>query len=168
MGKLSPVTVYATVAINEAVNAAGIPEDQIKPPSALLIPGAENNSNMIVRETTGKLMAGKAILSITRNSGTANSHNLSHILQWHDGKEWDFVFDVDVSEGSPPLKLPMDKGEDPYDVAERFLLRHGLPDSYLEQVANFIIENTAGECVLLASICSTTVPLMTSLFPLNT
>lgn len=57
MGKLSPVTVYATVAINEAVNAAGIPEDQIKPPSALLIPGAENNSNMIVRETTGKLMA---------------------------------------------------------------------------------------------------------------
>lgn len=111
---------------------------------------------------------GKAILSITRNSGTANLHNLSHILQWHDGKEWDFVFDVDVSEGSPPLKLPMDKGEDPYDVAERFLLRHGLPDSYLEQVANFIIENTAGECVLLASICSTTVPLMTSLFPLNT
>lgn len=37
--------------------AAGIPEDQIKPPSALLTPGADNNANMIVRENNGKLMA---------------------------------------------------------------------------------------------------------------
>lgn len=59
------------------------------------------------------------------------------------------MFDVDVADGVPPLKLPMDKAEDPYDVAERFLMRHGLPDSYLEQVVSFIQENTAGECALL-------------------
>lgn len=58
------------------------------------------------------------------------------------------MFDVDVSEGSPPLKLPMDKGEDPYDAAERFLMRHSLPESYLEQVADFIVENTGGDCTL--------------------
>jgi hypothetical protein len=26
--------------------------------------------------------------------------------QLYEGQEWDFVFDVDVSEGMPPLKLP--------------------------------------------------------------
>lgn len=40
-----------------AVIAAGIPEDKIRPPSALLMPGAEDNASMIVRETNGTLMA---------------------------------------------------------------------------------------------------------------
>lgn len=26
--------------------------------------------------------------------------------QLYQGKEWDYVFDVDVNEGAPPLKLP--------------------------------------------------------------
>lgn len=26
--------------------------------------------------------------------------------QLHDGKEYDYVFDVDIQEGAPPLKLP--------------------------------------------------------------
>lgn len=59
------------------------------------------------------------------------------------------MFDVDVADGAPPLKLPMNKAEDPYDVAERFLMRHGLPVSYLEQVVSFIQENTASEGALL-------------------
>ena len=59
------------------------------------------------------------------------------------------MFDVDAAEGAPALKLPMDNGEDPYDVAERFLMTHGLPDSYLEQVVDFINENTGKSCALL-------------------
>lgn len=26
--------------------------------------------------------------------------------QLYDGREWDYVFDVDIAEGVPPLKLP--------------------------------------------------------------
>lgn len=73
-------------------------------------------------------------------------------IQWHAGKEWDYVFDVDVADGAPALKLPMNKGEDPYDVAERFLGSHGLPDSYLEQVVQFIQENTGGDSVSRLSL----------------
>ena len=63
-------------------------------------------------------------------------------LQWFEGREWDFVFDVDVAEGAPPLKLPMNKGDDPYEAAELFLEKHQLPFSYLEQVVEFIQQNT--------------------------
>lgn len=52
------------------------------------------------------------------------------------------MFDVDVAEGAPPLKLPMNKGDDPYDAAEIFLEKHQLPFSYLEQVVEFIQQNT--------------------------
>lgn len=62
--------------------------------------------------------------------------------QWFDGHEWDFVFDVDVSDSMPPLKLPMNRGENPYDVADRFMEKHGMPQSYREQIVGFILQNT--------------------------
>jgi hypothetical protein len=72
----------------------------------------------------------------------------SCVLQWFEGQEYDFVFDVDVADGAPPLKLPMNKGDDPYDVAEGFLEKHQLPLSYLEQVVSFILQNSEAEGVL--------------------
>ena len=48
----------------------------------------------------------------------------------HGGQEWDYVFDVDAEEGAPPRKLPANRGEDPYAVADRFLIQEGLPVSY--------------------------------------
>ena len=48
----------------------------------------------------------------------------------HAGQEWDYVFDVDAEEGAPPRKLPANRGEDPYAVADRFLIQEGLPVSY--------------------------------------
>jgi PFU (PLAA family ubiquitin binding) len=65
-------------------------------------------------------------------------------VQWFDGHEWDFVFDVDVSDNAPPLKMPMNRGEDPYDVADRFMAKHMLPASYREQIVRFILENSQG------------------------
>ena len=46
------------------------------------------------------------------------------------GQNWDYVFDVDAEEGTAPRKLPANRGEDPYVIADRFLLQEGLPDSY--------------------------------------
>lgn len=48
----------------------------------------------------------------------------------HGGQQWDYVFDVDAEEGAAPRKLPANRGEDPYVVADRFLMEEGLPISY--------------------------------------
>lgn len=48
---------------------------------------------------------------------------------------YDFVFSVDVEDGKPPLKLPYNRTDDPYDAARKFLSRNNLPGGYLEQVS---------------------------------
>lgn len=37
----------------------------------------------------------------------------------HGGREWDFVFDVDVEDGQPVKRLPYNRHENPYDAADR-------------------------------------------------
>lgn len=62
----------------------------------------------------------------------------------HNGKEYDYVFDVDVEEGKPPLKLPYNLSQNPYEVARKFCEDNKLPITYLDQVTNFIVQNTQG------------------------
>lgn len=62
----------------------------------------------------------------------------------HNGKEYDYVFDVDIEEGKPPLKLPYNVSQNPYEVARKFCEDHKLPLTYLDQVTNFIVQNTQG------------------------
>ncbi|KZT61572.1 phospholipase A-2-activating protein [Calocera cornea HHB12733] len=64
--------------------------------------------------------------------------------QLYNGQEYDYVFDVDVQEGVPPLKLPYNVNENSYSAAQRFLAQNDLPPSYLDQVVEFIEKNTAG------------------------
>lgn len=60
------------------------------------------------------------------------------------GQDYDYVFDVDVEDGKPPLKLPYNVSQNPYDAATKFIQDNKLPMSYLDQVANFIVQNTQG------------------------
>ncbi|KAK3372311.1 PUL domain-containing protein [Podospora didyma] len=62
----------------------------------------------------------------------------------YNGKQYDFVFDVDIEEGKPTLKLPYNLADNPYDAATKFLSDNELPITYLESVARFISENTQG------------------------
>lgn len=62
----------------------------------------------------------------------------------YEGKEYDFVFTIDVNEGGPPMKLPYNVTDDPWLVAHNFLQKNDLSPMFLDQVANFIIENTKG------------------------
>ncbi|CAG9862601.1 unnamed protein product [Phyllotreta striolata] len=64
-----------------------------------------------------------------------------------EGEAYDFVFSVDVEDGKPPLKLPFNRGEDPYKAADKFLNKHNLPKDYLEQVVNFILTNSKEQYV---------------------
>jgi phospholipase A-2-activating protein len=60
------------------------------------------------------------------------------------GKEYDYVFDVDIEDGKPPLKLPYNLSQNPYEAATKFIENNKLPITYLDQVANFITSNTQG------------------------
>ena len=59
-------------------------------------------------------------------------------------QEYDYVFDVDIEEGKAPLKLPYNISDDPWHVAQKFIHDQNLSQVYLEQVANFIQDNTKG------------------------
>ncbi|WFD35340.1 hypothetical protein MCUN1_002191 [Malassezia cuniculi] len=61
----------------------------------------------------------------------------------HNGREYDYVFDVDVQDGVPPLKLAYNASENPYVAAQRFLDENELPASYLDQVVQFLEKNTS-------------------------
>ncbi|XP_062515038.1 phospholipase A-2-activating protein-like isoform X2 [Corticium candelabrum] len=65
------------------------------------------------------------------------------------GKEYDYVFDVQLDmdtspQSGPPLKLGYNTSEDPWFAAQRFLQDNELSLLYLDQVANYIIEMTKG------------------------
>ena len=62
----------------------------------------------------------------------------------HNGKEYDYVFDVDIEDGKPPLKLPYNVNQNHYEAARKFIDDNELPITYLDQVANFIVQNTQG------------------------
>uniref|UniRef100_A0A674EMV8 Phospholipase A-2-activating protein n=1 Tax=Salmo trutta TaxID=8032 RepID=A0A674EMV8_SALTR len=72
--------------------------------------------------------------------------------QWSVGKvigkllyaEYDFVFTIDINEGGPSMKLPYNVTDDPWLTAHNFLQKNELSPMFLDQVANFIIENTKG------------------------
>ena len=65
----------------------------------------------------------------------------------YNGQEYDYVFDVDIEEGKPPLKLPYNLSENPYEAATRFLGNNELPISYIDEVAKFIVKNTEGATI---------------------
>lgn len=62
----------------------------------------------------------------------------------YEGKEYDYVFDVDIADGVPPLKLPFNLSENPYAAAQRFLEKNDLAQEYIDQVVKFIETNTQG------------------------
>lgn len=67
------------------------------------------------------------------------------------GRDYDYVFDVDIEDGKPPLKLPYNSSQSPYEAATTFIADNELPVTYLEQVANFIVTNTQGATIGQAS-----------------
>ncbi|KAG9123458.1 hypothetical protein FRC07_014916, partial [Ceratobasidium sp. 392] len=64
--------------------------------------------------------------------------------QLFEGKEYDYVFKVDIKDGEPPLSLPYNATENPYSAAQRFLASNDLSMEYLDQVVSFIEKNSGG------------------------
>ncbi|XP_014785826.1 phospholipase A-2-activating protein [Octopus bimaculoides] len=60
----------------------------------------------------------------------------------YKGKEYDYVFSVDIDPNIPALKLPYNLDENPWSVANDFLQANDLSPMFLDQVAKFIIDNS--------------------------
>ncbi|KAI4461369.1 phospholipase a-2-activating protein [Holotrichia oblita] len=113
---------------------------------ALYDPGKKAGQMKMIREPQG-------VVAYTWVEDGENSHweKVGDVLGGTDkanegktmfeGKPYDFVFSVDVEDGKPPLKLPYNKGDDPYKAAHLFLDKNMLPAVYLDQVVDFILKN---------------------------
>ncbi|KAJ1026253.1 hypothetical protein NDA16_002340 [Ustilago loliicola] len=56
----------------------------------------------------------------------------------YNGKRYDFVLQIDVSDDADPLPLPINRGDDRQKVASDFVALHNLPESYVERIVEFI------------------------------
>jgi phospholipase A-2-activating protein len=59
----------------------------------------------------------------------------------YEGKMYDYLINVDMEDGQPPLKLPFNTGDNPRTAAEAFVQRHNVPLAYLDTIEQFIIVN---------------------------
>ena len=138
----------ALVAVAESKAQASIEEQKKKiktePPESLHAPGEADGATKVIAETGGSIAA------YAWSAGTQSWERLGEVTGVDDtlngkkpldGVSYDFVFDVDIQEGAPVLKLPFNVGDNPYDAAERFLETNGLDPGYREQVVNFIVQN---------------------------
>lgn len=120
----------------------GFDESKLKPYSDLQNSGQKEGQIIVVKNPTGVIEAhqwsnGKWAKVGDVVSAAGNDNKVEY-----EGAKYDYVFDVDVEEGKPPLKLPVNANDNPYDVAEKFILRYELPQSYRDQIVQFIVTNT--------------------------
>lgn len=76
--------------------------------------------------------------------GEVVSGESSNQKKFYNGSYYDYVFDVDIADGAPPLKLLFNLSQNPYEAAEKFLADNNLPYSYLQEIVNFILQNAEG------------------------
>ncbi|XP_055917691.1 phospholipase A-2-activating protein [Eupeodes corollae] len=115
--------------------------------NSLLIDGKSDGQKKIVRHPDGTVKCyvwenqkWNLIGDVTGATGGASTEKKEF-----EGKFYDFVFSVDISDDAPPLKLPYNRGEDPWHAAQKFIHKNTLPQVYLDEVANFIVKNAKGK-----------------------
>ncbi|KAL8820037.1 MAG: hypothetical protein Q9191_007599, partial [Dirinaria sp. TL-2023a] len=148
----------AIQAFEDSVKASSIPKQQVsdgnmnqeKLPGPEFLEqksGTKEGQVVMIREPNNTVTAHQWSVSAQRwmSVGTVvdqvgSSGRKTH----HQGQDYDYVFDVDIEDGKPPLKLPYNVSQNPYEAATKFIQDNELPITYLDQVANFITTNTQG------------------------
>eukprot|EP00250_Pteridium_aquilinum_P008027 c17609_g2_i1 orf=92-2383(+) len=110
----------------------------------LIQPGTKNGQTKIIRE-------GDSGVAYSWNAKEYMWDKVGEVVDGPDnmdsrpslnGQQYDYVFDVDIGDGEPIRKLPCNRGDNPYTVADQWLLSEDLPLTYREQVVEFIVQNT--------------------------
>ncbi|KAL2328929.1 hypothetical protein Fmac_022356 [Flemingia macrophylla] len=123
----------------------GLKLEELPGLEALKIPGTTNGQTKVVREGDNGVAYGwnmkeqkwDKIGEVVDGPEESNSNR-----QFFDGIQYDYVFDVDIGDGMPIRKLPYNRSGNPYDVADKWLLKENLPLSFREQIVQFILQNT--------------------------
>ncbi|KAH8930088.1 WD-40 repeat-containing protein [Atractiella rhizophila] len=139
---------------DEEVAKVGINSTQVGDLKKTDLPGLEVLNHPGTKEGQVKMVknAAGAVEAHQWSSATRSWQKIGDVVdavgssrkQLYNGVEYDYVFDVDIQEGAPPLKLPYNASENPYSAAQRFLQTNELPLGYIDQVVQFIEKNTAG------------------------
>lgn len=151
------VAVQATLTeFDDSVRQSAIPQQQLGAINKEKLPGPSFLSSksgtkegqvQMIAEENGNITAHQWSMSQQQwvNVGTVvDAVGSTGKKVEYQGQSYDYVFDVDIEDGKPPLKLPYNLSENPYERASKFLSDNELPLSYLDNVANFIVENTKG------------------------
>ncbi|KAL1860115.1 WD repeat protein Lub1 [Paecilomyces lecythidis] len=144
---------------DNAVRESAIPQQQVGKINKEKLPGPE-----FLKQKSGTKEG--QVQMIREENGSITAHTWSSATQeWiavgtvvdaagsggkkieYLGQEYDYVFDVDIEDGKPPLKLPYNVSQNPYEAATKFIQDNELPIGYLDQVARFITENTQGATI---------------------
>lgn len=142
-------------AFEESVKASSIPQQAMGEINKEQLPGPEfltqksgtkEGQVQMIREHNGSVTAHQWSSAAQQwvNVGTVVDAAGSQAKQEYMGKQYDYVFDVDITEGAPPLKLPYNVSQNAWEAARKFIEDNELPLSYLDQVAQFITTNTQG------------------------
>jgi len=142
-------------AFEESIKASSIPQQAMGEINKEQLPGPEfltqksgtkEGQVQMIREHNGSVTAHQWSSAASQwvNVGTVVDAAGSQAKQEYMGKQYDYVFDVDITEGAPPLKLPYNVSQNPWEAARKFIEDNELPLSYLDQVAQFITTNTQG------------------------
>lgn len=146
-------------AFDDAVKSSSIPQQQVGNINKEQLPGPEflqqksgtkEGQVQMIREPNGNVSAHQWSTAANQwiNVGTVvDAAGSSGRKISHKGKDYDYVFDVDIAEGAPPLKLPYNLSHNPYEAARKFIDDNELSVNYLDQVANFIVSNTQGATI---------------------
>ncbi|SPO40677.1 related to DOA1 - involved in ubiquitin-dependent proteolysis [Pseudozyma flocculosa] len=134
----------ASQALNKT-QVGDVRKDDLPGPEALAQPGAKEGQTKMVRN-------GDVVEAHQWSTASGSWVKIGEVVggvgsgqkKLHEGKEYDYVFDVDIADGVPPLKLPYNLSENPYAAAQRFLEANELSSEYVEQVVQFIDKNTEG------------------------
>ncbi|ODQ64505.1 PFU-domain-containing protein [Nadsonia fulvescens var. elongata DSM 6958] len=117
-------------------------EKDIKGPEILLQRGTKEGQIVIVRQSSGILEAHQWANNTWTKVGDVVDAVGNQQRQSFEGKEYDYVFDVNIQDDAPALKLPFNAGENPYTAAQRFIDQHELSQNYVDEVARFLIQNS--------------------------
>lgn len=122
----------------------GINKESLSGPEGLSVDGKKEGEIKMIRSESNAVIAYQWSAGTWVKIGEVVGQAGSSAKKTFEGKEYDYVFDVDIEDGKPPLKLPYNVTENPYVAAQRFLEKYELPNSYLDQVAQFITTNSEG------------------------
>ncbi|RWS25934.1 phospholipase A-2-activating protein-like protein, partial [Leptotrombidium deliense] len=142
-------------ALEEEVSKSTVPVNELGDIKVSDLPGKEvlyapgkkegqtklvrDGSNVIVFQWSTEKMEWMKVGDVV---GAASPNKDPSQKTTYEGKEYDYVFDVDIKDGEPPLKLPFNVNGDPWVAAQEFIHKHNLSQYYLDQIANFIIKNS--------------------------